>query len=222
MNDKLTKQQKTAVFLLSIGTLLEYFDLYLYVHMSVLLNELFFPKADPFIAKILGATAFFSTYFLRPIAGYIIGKIGDSFGRKFTIMLTTFIMAVSCLIIIFTPTYAEIGFTASIMIILSRMLQGFSSLGELMGAQLYLTEMLKTPVRSVMSGVVIFTARIGGFLALATASIVLSVELNWRWAFGVGSYYSPCWYCIKDYVERNTRICGLQKKNESKRANIRC
>jgi len=57
-NNKLTRQQKEAIVLLSFGTLLEYFDLLLYVHMATLLNDLFFPKTDPMMAKLLGATAF--------------------------------------------------------------------------------------------------------------------------------------------------------------------
>ena len=63
----LTREQKEAVGLLSIGTLLEYFDLMLYIHMAVLLNELFFPKYDPHTAALLSAFTFCSTYLLRPL-----------------------------------------------------------------------------------------------------------------------------------------------------------
>ena len=62
----LNSQQKEAVGLLQIGTFLEYFDLMLYVHMAVLLNELFFPKTDPYTAALLSAFAFCSTWVLRP------------------------------------------------------------------------------------------------------------------------------------------------------------
>ena len=68
----LTKEQKQAVGLLSIGTFLEYFDLMLYVHMAVLLNELFFPKTDPHTASLLTALAFCSTFVLRPIGALIL------------------------------------------------------------------------------------------------------------------------------------------------------
>lgn len=61
----LTREQKEAVGLLSVGTFLEYFDLMLYVHMAVLLNELFFPKTDPFTASLLAAFSFCSMYLLR-------------------------------------------------------------------------------------------------------------------------------------------------------------
>ena len=63
-NNKLTRYQREGVGLVSIGTFLEYFDLMLYVHMSVLLNELFFPQGDHAVAKLLGALALYITFFL--------------------------------------------------------------------------------------------------------------------------------------------------------------
>ena len=78
----LTKEQKEAVGLLSIGTFLEYFDLMLYVHMAVLLNELFFQSANSLTASLNTALAFCSTYVLRPLGALIFGWIGDNIGRK--------------------------------------------------------------------------------------------------------------------------------------------
>ena len=92
---RLTREQKEVVGLLSIGTFLEYFDLMLYVHMAVLLNELFFPKTDPFTASLLSAFAFCSTYILRPFGALLLGYIGDNIGRKATIIISTGIMALS-------------------------------------------------------------------------------------------------------------------------------
>jgi MFS family permease len=69
----LTRKQKEAVWLLSIGTFLEYFDLMLYVHMAVVLNELFFPKYAPHAAQLLLAFTFCATYLLRPIGGLVFG-----------------------------------------------------------------------------------------------------------------------------------------------------
>src|SRR5580704_10898958 len=104
----LNRNQKEAVALLSIGTFLEYFDLMLYVHMAVLLNELFFPKTDPFTASLLSAFSFCSTYLLRPFGALIFGYIGDYIGRKVVVIITTFMMAVSSIVIASLPTYAQI------------------------------------------------------------------------------------------------------------------
>ena len=69
----LNREQKEAVGLLQIGTFLEYFDLMLYVHMAVLLNEIFFPKTDPHTAALVTAFAFCSTYVLRPFGALVFG-----------------------------------------------------------------------------------------------------------------------------------------------------
>jgi MFS family permease len=74
----LTKEQKEAIGLLSIGTFLEYFDLMLYVHMAVLLNDLFFPKTDPDTAAFVSAAAFCSTYLFRPLGAFIFGWLGEN------------------------------------------------------------------------------------------------------------------------------------------------
>lgn len=111
-NISLTKIQKEAIGLLSIGTFLEYFDLMLYIHMAVLLNELFFPKADPHTAALFSAMAFCSTYLLRPFGALIFGWIGDNIGRKNTVVITTLLMSVSCIVMANLPTYAEVGMTA--------------------------------------------------------------------------------------------------------------
>ncbi|AEK74834.1 hypothetical protein RHHCN13_04270 [Rickettsia conorii subsp. heilongjiangensis] len=66
----LNRNQKEAIGLLSVGTFLEYFDLMLYVHMVVVFNELFFPKADPKVVFIYSASAFCSTYLLRPFGAF--------------------------------------------------------------------------------------------------------------------------------------------------------
>jgi len=182
----LTKKEKEAVGLLSIGTFLEYFDLMLYIHLSVLLNDLFFPKTDPTTAKLLAASAFCLTYVLRPIGGFIIGRIGDIMGRKFTITLTTSIMALACIMMATASTYEEVGIRATIIVIICRALQGFSSLGEIMGAQIYITEILKNPWKAVSSGIVVFAACFGGTFALVITYLAIS-GVNWRIAFWIGS-----------------------------------
>ena len=99
--------------LLQIGTFLEYFDLMLYVHMAVLLNELFFPKTEPHTASLIAALAFCSTYVLRPFGALIFGYIGDTIGRRSTVILTTAMMSVSCVVMANLPTYAQIGLSAA-------------------------------------------------------------------------------------------------------------
>ena len=136
---RLTKEQKESVGLLSIGTMLEYFDLMLYVHMAVLLNELFFPKTDAHTTALLSAFAFCSSFIFRPFAALLFGWLGDNIGRKATVVMTTFLMSISCVIMANLPTYEQIGISAAWLVTLCRMLQGASSMGEVIGAELYLS-----------------------------------------------------------------------------------
>ena len=183
----LTRQQKEAVGLLSIGTFLEYFDLMLYVHMAVLLNELFFPKTDPFTASLLSAFAFCSTFVFRPFGALLLGYIGDHIGRKVTIIISTSMMALSCVIMANLPTYAQIGITASWIVTICRILQGLSSLGEVIGAEIYLVESIKPPILYPMVCIIIIFSTLGGFAALGIATLSTSVNFNWRMAFWFGA-----------------------------------
>ena len=187
MSTSLTREQKEAVGLLSIGTFLEYFDLMLYVHMAVLLNELFFPKTDPHTASLLSAFAFCSTFVLRPIGALIFGYIGDKVGRKQTVVLTTAMMAFSCILMANLPTYAQIGISASFIITVCRILQGISSVGEIVGAELYLTETVKPPMQYPAVSIIPIASVVGTVCALGIAAIFTSYGFNWRSAFWMGS-----------------------------------
>ena len=187
VQERLNRKQKEAVGLLSVGTFLEYFDLMLYVHMAVLLNELFFPKTDPFTASLLSAFSFCSIFVFRPLGAIIFGYIGDNIGRKATIVITTFFMSISCIILANLPTYAEIGIAATWVITMCRLFQGMSSMGEIVGAEIYLTEILKPPIQYPIVMMIAISSILGGTFALTVASLSTSFGFNWRIAFWVGA-----------------------------------
>lgn len=183
----LAKEQKEAMFLLQIGTFLEYFDLMLFVHMAVVLNDLFFPKFDPFTSSLLSAFTFCSTFALKPFGALLFGYIGDKIGRKHTVIITTMLMAISCLIMANVPTYAQIGITASWAITICRGLQGMSSIGESIGAELYIAEMIDKPLRYKAVGLIGFAGVVGMVVSLVVAEIVLTLKINWRIIFWIGA-----------------------------------
>ncbi len=183
----LTMDQKESVVLLSMGTFLEYFDVMLYIHMAVVLNELFFPKTDPFIASLLAAFTFCSTYVFRPLGALIFGYIGDKFGRRTTVLFTMFIMGGCCMTMAMLPTYAEIGIIASCVMILCRVVQGMAAMGESIGAIVYLTETIKPPMQYPMVALVSVFSVVGGMVALGVASFFASSSENWRLAFWYGT-----------------------------------
>ena len=184
---RLNKEQKGAIFLLQIGTFLEYFDLMLFVHMAVVLNEIFFPKFDPFTNSLLSAFTFCSTFALKPIGALLFGYIGDKVGRKHTVIITTMIMAISCIIMANVPTYAQIGIAASWVITICRALQGMSSIGESIGAELYTAELIDPPLRYKAVGYIGFAGVVGMSVSLMVAQVVLSLDINWRVIFWVGA-----------------------------------
>lgn len=191
--EKLGSEQKKAVGLLSIGTFLEYFDLMLYIHMAVLLNELFFPKTDPFTASLLSAFGFCSSYILRPFGALIFGFIGDFIGRKSVIVITTIIMAITCTTIAVLPTYAQIGITASWIITICRMVQGMAASAESRGAEIYITESIKPPLQYPLVAIITVFSAVGTSFALGISSIFTNVNIfgtenqYWRVAFFLGA-----------------------------------
>jgi MFS family permease len=190
---KLNNSQKKAVGLLSVGTFLEYFDLMLYIHMAVLLNELFFPKTDPFTASLLSAFAFCSSYDLRPFGALVFGFIGDFIGRKSVIVITTIIMAITCTTIAVLPTYAQIGITASWIITICRMVQGMAASAESRGAEIYITESVKPPLQYPLVAIITVFSAVGTSFALGVSSIFTNVNIfgtesqYWRVAFFLGA-----------------------------------
>lgn len=159
----------------------------LYVHMAVLLNELFFPKYDPHTTSLLSAIAFCSTFVARPVGALLFGWIGDNIGRKSTVIITTSMMAISCIVMANLPTYAQIGVTAAWLVTICRIVQGISSMGEVIGAELYVTEITKPPVQYPAVSLIGISSSLGGMFALAIAYLVTRNGFNWRIAFWVGA-----------------------------------
>ncbi len=214
----LTREQKEAVGLLSIGTFLEFFDLMLYVHMIILLNELFFPPTDPFITSLLSAATFSSTFILLPIGSLFFGYLGDKFGRKKIVMLSTAIMSLSCILIANLPTYAQIGITASIILTVCRVVQSMSCAAEFTGASLYLTELIPYPNKYWVVALIGLISAVGGLAALAIASLVYSIGFNWRAAFGMGAVVAVIGLFARtllketrEYVDAKKRLANVTK-----------
>lgn len=219
----LTREQKEAVGLLQVGTFLEYFDLMLYMHMAVFLNEIFFPKTDPHTAALLSAFAFCSTFVLRPFGALLFGYLGDNIGRKSTVIITTMMMAISCITIASLPTYAQIGISAAWIITGCRIVQGLSSMGEIIGAEIYLSELTKPPVRYPVVALIAFSSALGTTISLAVASLFTTSGLNWRIAFWIGAAIAVVGSIARtrlretsDFSEMKKRITNAVKHRQKK------
>jgi len=225
--NSLTFQQKESIALLSIGTFLEYFDLLLYVHMAVLLNDLFFPKTDPHTERLLAAFAFCSAYILRPVGALIFGYLGDNFGRKSTVIITTSLMSFCCIIMANLPTYAEIGISAAYVVTGCRILQGMATMGEVIGADLYMTEITKPPIQYVTVTLIAICGVLGGTAALGIASFVTSFGIGWRSAFWFGATIAVIGAVARtrlretpDFVDAKRRIKNIVQQTQNDPAHL--
>lgn len=117
----------------------------------------------------------------------IFGWIGDIIGRKSTVVITTALMALSCITMANLPTYSQIGVGASWIVSICRIIQGMSSMGEITGAQLFLCETIKPPARYPAVAGLNFAIAIGTFASLGVASLVTFGVVNWRLAFWIGA-----------------------------------
>lgn len=184
----LTKEQYAVIRLLSVGAFLEFFNLMLYVHMVMLLNELFFPPTDSHTASLLIAFSFCITFVVKPVGTLLFDLICTTIGRKATVVITTSLTAISCIIMANLPTYEQIGISSAWLMIICRIIQGMSSREEVIGAEIYLTETMKSPVQYpaiafIGGGLSI----LGSTLILAMLTFITSYGLSWRMVFWIGA-----------------------------------
>jgi MFS family permease len=208
----LNKEQRETIGLLSVGTFLEYFDLMLYIHMAVLLNELFFPATDAKTAKLIAGFSFASSYLLRPFGALIFGYIGDKIGRKATVIITTFMMSASCLVMANLPTYAQIGITATWIITICRVVQGLSSLGELIGAEIYIAETIPKNLRNTAVSFLTIFPSLGSAAALGLASIVTTTGLDWRTGFWAGAVIAIIGFIARTRLRETPEFADAKRR----------
>ena len=124
-----------------IGTTIEWYDFFLYgTAAALVLDKIFFPTFDPFVAKLASLTTYAVGFVARPLGGIIIGHYGDRIGRKSMLVLTLMIMGIATFLIGVLPTYEQIGPMAAVLLVLLRVAQGFGVGGEWGGAILMAVE----------------------------------------------------------------------------------
>jgi len=124
----------------SIGNALEWFDLLVYGYFAVTISRLFFPSSDQTVSLMLGFGTFGVSYLVRPLGALVIGAYADRAGRKASLMVSVLLMTVGTLLMAIVPTYATIGAIAPAVILIARLIQGFSVGGEFGGSTSFLVE----------------------------------------------------------------------------------
>jgi MHS family alpha-ketoglutarate permease-like MFS transporter len=184
-----------AIFIGSIGNLVEWYDFYAYTAFALYFAPAFFPHSDPVVQQLNAAVLFAATFLMRPLGGWLFGYLADHFGRRLSLTLSVVCMCFGSLMIAVTPTYATIGFAAPAMLALARVIEGLSLGGEYGASATYLSEVADAKHRGFYSSFQYVTL-IGGQL---TAIIVLLLlqkvfltseelkEWGWRIPFAIGA-----------------------------------
>jgi MFS family permease len=150
----------------SLGTLIEWYDFYIFGTLAFNINNAFFPSENP-TAGLLATLATFAVGFLvRPFGALVFGRLGDMIGRKYTFLVTLSLMGISTFLIGCVPGYATIGFAAPLIIILLRVVQGLALGGEYGGAATYVSEHVTEKDRGFYTSWIQTTATIGLFVSL--------------------------------------------------------
>ena len=151
----------------SVGTLIEWYDFYLYGVLAAFFSKHFFsPALDPNVAFIASLFVFWTGFLVRPFGAIVFGHLGDLIGRKFTFMLTLLLMGASTFVVGLLPGYDAIGALAPILLVAMRVLQGLALGGEYGGAATYIAEHAPDNRRGFYTSWIQTTATMGIVLAL--------------------------------------------------------
>lgn len=129
-----------AVVAASIGNALEWFDLVVYGFFAVVISKLFFPSGNDSVSILLTLGTFGVSFFMRPLGAIVLGAYADRAGRKAALTLSILLMMMGTFIIAVLPTYSSIGVAAPLILVLARLMQGFSAGGEFGSATAFLAE----------------------------------------------------------------------------------
>src|SRR3954471_928916 len=171
----------------SVGTLIEWYDFYLYGVLAVFFSKHFFsPALDPGLAFILSLFVFWTGFLVRPFGAIVFGHLGDLIGRKFTFMLTLLLMGASTFVVGLLPGYETLGVLAPVLLVSMRVLQGLALGGEYGGAATYIAEHSPDGRRGFYTSWIQTTATMG----IVTALLVI---LACRKGFGEQAFGDWAW-----------------------------
>ena len=200
------QSSRQAVSAAVIGNVLEWYDFAVYGFMAAIIGKNFFPSGDE-VSQLLAAFAVYGVGFLaRPIGGVVIGRIGDTKGRKTALILTIMLMAAGTVLIGIIPTYATIGVLGPLLILVARLMQGFSAGGEWGGSTAFIVEWADEGERGFLGSFQQCSVAAGLLLGSGVAALIATLldsaameAWGWRVPFLLGALLGP----VGMYMRRN-------------------
>lgn len=193
-NDNEKKGLTGVIAASSLGTLIEWYDFYIFGSLATIISTKFFPSGNQTAALLSTLATFAAGFVVRPFGALFFGRLGDLIGRKYTFLVTLIIMGLSTFLIGCVPAYETIGFLAPVLVLLLRLLQGLALGGEYGGAATYVAEHSPVSQRGFYTSWIQTTATLGLFISLFVIIITkgaMSDEAfnNWGWR-------APFWISI--------------------------
>lgn len=214
----LNKSEARLVGITALGGLLEYYDFIIFALMAGYLANHFFPSSDPHTSLLTTFATFSVGYLSRPLGGLLFGHLGDRYGRKCTFAVTVLIMALSTTLIGCLPSHDQIGIWAPILLILLRLLQGFSIGGEIPGAITLLSESNQKHLGIIIS-LLLFGVLNGLLLghlihSLLTHWLEPQNMQNWGWRlpFWLGGSLGIFSYFIRKHIHESKLFLELDNQ----------
>jgi MHS family proline/betaine transporter-like MFS transporter len=192
----------------SVGNALEFYDLVIYGYFAVVISKLFFPVANETVSLMLAVGTFGISFVMRPLGAIVLGSYADRAGRKASLTLSIVLIMLGTLMLVFTPTYAQIGIASPLLILLARLIQGFSTGGEFGASTAFMVEYASAGRRgffgswqaSTQGASTVFAAGIAALLSYVLTPEEVSAW-GWRVAFGVGLLIGPVGLYIRSRIE---------------------
>ncbi|AXA68701.1 MFS family transporter [Pseudomonas oryzihabitans] len=208
------EERKKRIFAIvgaSSGNLVEWFDFYVYAFCSIYFAAAFFPKSDPTVQLLSTAGVFAAGFLMRPLGGWIFGRVADKYGRRTSMVISILMMGAGSLAIACLPTYASIGVAAPALLLLARLLQGISVGGEYGTTATYMSEVALRSQRGFFASFQYVTL-IGGQLLAVLVVVILQQVLSdadlrawgWRIPFLVGAAAAVVSLFLRRSLEETT------------------
>jgi len=180
----------------SVGTMIEWYDFYIFGMLAKTISLEFFPADNPTAALLSTLAIFAAGFIVRPFGALVFGRLGDKVGRKYTFLLTLILMGGSTFLIGCVPGYKSIGILAPILVLLLRLIQGLALGGEYGGAATYVAEHAPVGKRGLYTSWIQTTATLGLFVALGVILLVKSNMSEAAFTAEWGGWRFPFWISL--------------------------